>query len=98
MQNRGEWVSVCGVTFCSKLHNLRGGYTNWTFAQVEARFACGSMVHVDLFSQKICTVCKFFVKKDRIFRPAGGGISCRINDRVTRVNYTSYAVGVWTTK
>jgi hypothetical protein len=25
----------------------------------------------DLFSQKICTLCKFFVKKAGFFRPAG---------------------------
>lgn len=24
MQNRGEWISVCCVKFCSKLHKLRG--------------------------------------------------------------------------
>jgi hypothetical protein len=50
------------------------------------------MVHFDLFSQKICTLCKFFVKKDGFFRPAGGGISYRVNDRVSRVNDRSYAV------
>ena len=44
------------------------------------------------FSQNICTVYKCFVKKDGIFRPAGGGISCRINDRVTRVNTRTYAI------
>jgi len=68
-----------------KGHDLRGGYTNWTFAQAEAGFVCDSMVHFDLFSQNICTVCECFVKKDGFFRPAGGGISCRVNDRVTRV-------------
>jgi hypothetical protein len=51
----------------------------------KARFACGSMVHFDLFSQKICTQCKFFVKKDGFFRLAGGGISCQVNDCVTPV-------------
>jgi hypothetical protein len=50
------------------------------------------MVHFDLFSQKICTLCKFFVKKDGFFRPAGGGISYRVNNRVSRVINTSYAV------
>jgi hypothetical protein len=29
------------------------------------------MVLFDLFSQKICIQCKFFVKKDGFFRPAG---------------------------
>jgi hypothetical protein len=38
---------------------------------MKPRFACGSMVHFDLFSQKICTLCKFFVKKAGFFRPAG---------------------------
>jgi hypothetical protein len=52
---------------------------------MKTRFACGSMVLVDLFSQKICTQCKFFVKKDGFFRPAGGGISCRVNNHVTPV-------------
>jgi hypothetical protein len=47
----------------------------------------------DLFSQKICTLCKFFVKKDGFFRPVGGEISCRVNDRVSRVTNTTYAVG-----
>jgi hypothetical protein len=27
------------------------------------------------FSQKICTLCKFFVKKNEIFHPAGGASS-----------------------
>jgi hypothetical protein len=44
---------------------------------VMAGFACGSMV---LFS--------FFVKKDRLFRPAGGDVSFRVNDRVSHVNET----------
>jgi hypothetical protein len=55
------------------------------FHPMAARYACGSMVRFDLFSQKICIMCKFFVKKDGIFRPAGGRISCRVNNRVTRV-------------
>jgi len=33
------------------------------------------------------------VKKHEIFRPAGGGISCRVNDRVTRVIDRRYTVG-----
>jgi hypothetical protein len=52
------------------------------------------MVHFDLCSQKICTKCKFFVNKDGFFRPAGGGVTCRVNDRVTRVSYTTYAVRI----
>jgi len=32
------------------------------------------------------------VKKHGIFRPVGGGISCRVNDRVTRVINRTYAV------
>jgi hypothetical protein len=79
-----DWVASA-IDHSFLLHDLRGGSTNWTFDQVEARFACGSMVHFDLFSQKICTVCKFFVKKDGFFRPAGGGISCQVNDCVTPV-------------
>jgi hypothetical protein len=65
------------------------GLTRWRWfrpgARPEARFACGSMVHFDLFSQKICTQCKFFVKKVGFFLPAGGGISYRVNDRVSPV-------------
>jgi hypothetical protein len=67
------------------LHEVCSGYTNWTFAQVEARCAGGGVVHGDRFSQNICTVCKCFVKNDGFFRPAGGGISCRVNDRVPPV-------------
>jgi len=37
------------------------------------------------FSQNICTKCKCFVKKHRIFRPAGGGIACQVNDGVSRM-------------
>jgi hypothetical protein len=39
---------------------------------LQASFACGSMVHFLAFSQKFCTECKIFVKKDVQFRPAGG--------------------------
>jgi len=42
---------------------------------MDARFACGSMVLFDLFSQTCC-------EKDGNFRPAGGEVSCRFNDRV----------------
>jgi hypothetical protein len=82
-----------GAAECRQEHihrmqnNSSHPYTNWTFAQVEARFACGSMVHFDLVSQNICTRCKCFVKQDVFFRPAGGEISCRVNDRVSCVNH-----------
>ncbi len=62
---------------------LRGYYANWTFHPMEPRFACGSMVLALSFSQKLYTLCKIFVKKHGFFRPAGGGISCRVNDHVT---------------
>jgi hypothetical protein len=39
---------------------------------VKVVFACGSMVLLLSFSQKICTQCKFFAKKTGFFRPAGG--------------------------
>jgi hypothetical protein len=42
------------------------------FDPMKPRFAGGSMGHFDLFLQN----------KDSFFRPAGGGISCRVNDRV----------------
>jgi len=35
-----------------------------------------------------------FVTKNGIFRPAGGEISFRVCDRVSRINYTSYAVRI----
>jgi hypothetical protein len=41
---------------------------------MEAGFACGSMVLFFSFSQKCCTLCNIFVKKDSFFRPAGGDI------------------------
>jgi hypothetical protein len=65
--------------------DLRGRHSNRVFDPMKTRFACGSIVHVDLVSQKICIMCKFFVKQDGFFHPAGGGISCRVNDRVSRV-------------
>jgi hypothetical protein len=37
----------------------------------------------DLFSQKICIVCKFFVKKESFFQPAGGEIPFWLSNRVT---------------
>jgi len=49
-----------------------------------------------VFLQKICTKCKFFARKDGIFRPAGGDISFRGRDRVTRVNHRTYAVPIQT--
>jgi hypothetical protein len=38
-----------------------------------------------LFSQKFCTMCKIFVKKDGFFRPAGGDMSFQVRNRVTPV-------------
>jgi len=35
-----------------------------------------------------------FVNKDGPFRPAGGDLRCRVRDRVPRVNYRTYAVGM----
>jgi len=32
------------------------------------------------------------VNKAGFFRPAGGGIACRVNDRVRRINNRTYAV------
>jgi hypothetical protein len=57
-----------------------------------AQFACGSMVLFYLFSQKICTMCKFFVKKDGIFRPAGGDIPHQTRDRLIHGSIGRYAV------
>jgi len=37
-----------------------------------ARFACGSVVRLYAFAQNIYTLCKCFVQKNGIFRPAGG--------------------------
>jgi hypothetical protein len=53
---------------------------------MEACFACGSMVLFYLFSQKFCTMCKIFVKKDGFFRPAGGDMSFQVRNRVTPVS------------
>jgi len=41
-------------------------------------------------------MCNMFVKKNGIFRPAGGGISFQVSDRVTAVIDRTYAVPfVW---
>jgi hypothetical protein len=50
------------------------------------------VLHIDRFAQNICKWCKCFVQNDGFFRPAGGGISCRVNDRVPPVIDTTYAV------
>jgi hypothetical protein len=39
---------------------------------MKTRFACGSMVLLSSFAQKIGTLCQFFVQKKGIFHPAGG--------------------------
>ena|GEM_PF-3368528 len=39
---------------------------------ITAYFACGSMVLVFSFSGTCCTLCNMFLKKKKIFRPAGG--------------------------
>jgi len=66
------------------------------FHPMNVRFACGSMVLFFLFTQMFAHCANICVNKDGIFRPAGGGISCRVNDRVRRVIYRSYAVGMQT--
>jgi len=50
-----------------------------------AGFACGSVVHYVFFSGTSCTLCKMFLKKKKIFRPAGGDIPSRVSDRVRPV-------------
>jgi hypothetical protein len=64
---------------------------------MEANFACGSVVLYVSFSGKCCTLCNIFLKKKKIFRPAGGesGQLSRQTpgfgtDRVTPVIYTTY--------
>jgi hypothetical protein len=52
---------------------------------VNGRIACGSMVLFLSFSQKFGSQSQIFVKKDVPFRPAGGDMSFRVRDRVTRV-------------
>jgi hypothetical protein len=55
----------------AKSQELRDGSSNWAFHPVNGSIACGSMVRFLSFSQKCCTECNIFVKKNRIFRPAG---------------------------
>ena len=43
------------------------------------------------FSQEIRTRCTFLVKKNEVFRPAGGNMRCHVRNRVTRVRYRSSA-------
>jgi hypothetical protein len=50
--------SCCG-------EELRGGHSNRTFAQMEARFACGSMVLLFSFSQKN-SHSEFFCENDLV--------------------------------
>jgi hypothetical protein len=52
---------------------------------MNGRIACGSMVLFLSFSQKCGSQTYIFVKKDAPFRPAGGDMSFRVRDRVTRV-------------
>ena len=52
------------------------------FDQVEASFACGSVVLFFLFHKKIHVV-NFFVKKNGLFRSAGGEIPFWVSNRVT---------------
>ncbi|MFP4439830.1 MAG: hypothetical protein ACLFVO_21555 [Chloroflexaceae bacterium] len=44
------------------------------------------------FSQKFCTKCKIFVKKNSFFRPAGGDIPRRTRDRLIQVSIGRFAV------
>jgi hypothetical protein len=54
------------------------------------------MVPFLTFLEKLCSLSTIFPKKDVMFHPAGGEILAHTEDRVSRVNYTSYAVGVQT--
>jgi hypothetical protein len=66
---------------------------------MNGRIACGSMVLLLSFSRKCGSRSHIFVKKDVQFHPAGGDMSFRVRDRVTRViyiMYTTYAVGLQT--
>ncbi len=67
------------------LHDLRGGRSNQAFASMNSPMRLRQHGTLFSFSQKICTECKFFVKKPGIFRPAGGEISFWVSNRVTRV-------------
>ncbi len=56
-----------------KQHDVRGEHPNRIFDQMEAGFACGSMVLFYLFHTKFCTKCKILCEKDGFFRPTGSG-------------------------
>ncbi len=61
---------------------------------MEARFVSGSMVRDPSFSQKICILCKFSVKKTGIFRPGGGDNPRQTRDRLIHVSigrFTGFA-------
>jgi hypothetical protein len=55
-----------------------------------AGFAGSSVVLIFSFSQHFCTLCKSVVKKNVIFRPAGGDIPFRVSDRVSSVKKKKY--------
>jgi hypothetical protein len=90
-----------------QFHELRSGYTNWTCVQVEAHSPAVAWYAFFFFTKKLHCV-QLFCKKDGICRPAGGGISCRLNDCVSRVSLcflcynvlddTTYAVDVQTVR
>jgi len=64
------------------------------FHEMEAGFACGSMVLLYLFHKTFGSVSQIFVKKDVQFRPTGGDICFQTSDRVSPVIHTTYAVGI----
>ncbi len=78
---------------------LRGGACSGPVSDPNAGFACGSVVRCISFSGTCCTTCNMFLKKKKIFRPAGGesdrssrqspGLDTH---RVTRVIHRSYVV------
>jgi hypothetical protein len=49
-----------------------------------------------IFFTKNLHLVQIFGEKDDFFRPARGGISCQVNDRVTPVNNRNYAARVQT--
>jgi hypothetical protein len=49
---------------------------------MEARFACGSVVPDLSFSRNVGSKSQHFVKKNGIFRPAGGAMFFRVRNRV----------------
>ncbi len=57
---------------------------------MNGRLACGSMVLFFVFP-KICTLCKFFRKKNGIFYPAGGDISRQTRDRLIHGSIDRFA-------